>query len=79
MRLLRRDGVRVECFYEVHPRRIGETIGGVPVVDQGALPVAGQSVPVLISAVGLLGGRDRVRGLVEAKGYLEGENFYCVA
>jgi hypothetical protein len=76
-RELRAEGVALEAFYEVHPRRIGERIGGVPVISSDDLPRAGG--PVLLGAVGLRGGRDRVRGLAIEAGYVEGDDFFCVA
>jgi glycosyltransferase involved in cell wall biosynthesis len=75
--LIREEGVEVEAYYEVHPRRIGERIGGIPVISSEEL--AGPGGPVLLSAVGLRGGRGRVRALAVEAGYVEGEDFFCVA
>ena len=76
-RLLIGEGIRVEAFYEVNPRRIGETIAGVPVRDQVELQRRGGAV--VLGAVGLPGARDLIRGLVGELGYIEGEDFFCVA
>ncbi len=75
--LLRGDGIEVKAFIEVHPRRIGERIGGAPVRDRGGIPVPGEAV--LLGAVGLKGARDQIRALAKESGYREGEDFFCVA
>ena len=76
-RLLIGEGVDVRAFYEVNPRRIGEAIAGVPVLDQVAMRRA--AGVVMLGAVGLPGARERIRGLAEDQGFVEGEDFYCVA
>ncbi|MGI9243539.1 MAG: glycosyltransferase family 2 protein [Verrucomicrobiales bacterium] len=76
-RLLIGEGVRVGAFYEVNPRRIGETIAGVPVLDQVELQHRGDTV--VLGAVGLPGARNLIRGLVGELGFVEGEDFFCVA
>ncbi len=76
VRFLQAEGVGVDAFYEVHPGRIGETIAGVPVRSHDRLA---SFDGILLSAVGVPGGRDRVRGLVAPMGFVEGENFFCMA
>lgn len=76
-RLLIGEGARVSAFYEVNPRRIGQTIAGVPVLDQAELDRS--CGPVVLAAVGLPGARDLVRGLLSGIGFTEGEDFFCVA
>jgi glycosyltransferase involved in cell wall biosynthesis len=76
-RLLIDEGVRVRVFYEVNPRRIGESIAGVPVRDQAEMRRGGGEV--LLGAVGLEGARDVIRGLGTEQGYLEGDDFFCIA
>lgn len=75
-RALRAEGVAVQGFYEVHPRRIGERIQGVEVADSAEL---GRRWPaaVLVSTVGVPGGREQVRALALAAGYREGRDFWC--
>lgn len=70
-------GVTVHGFFEVHPRRIGERIHGVPVVDSGGLADRWRE-SVLLGAVGVPGGRERVRRLAEAAGRVEGGDFWSV-
>ena len=66
-----------DCFLEVNERRIGNKIGGIPVKDGNSLKEARGTV--LIGAVGLLGARDIIRGLAGEAGFVEGEDFFCVA
>lgn len=76
-RALRAEGVTLHGFFEVNPRRIGERIHGAKVVSSGELGRQWRDA-VLLSAVGVPGGRDRVRQLALASGYREGEDFWCV-
>ena len=76
-RLLLDEGAEVRKFYEVNPRRIGETIAGVPVRDQAEM--RHEPGVVLLGAVGLDGARDLIRGLASDQGYREGHDFFCVA
>ena len=70
------NSVRIGCFYEVNPRRLGERIAGIDVRDHSAMR-CGDSV--LLAAVGLPGARARIRNLALAAGYHEGLDFFCVA
>ncbi|MEM7011900.1 MAG: hypothetical protein AAF585_10495 [Verrucomicrobiota bacterium] len=89
-RLLINAGIAVLAYYEVSERRIGNVIHGAPV--WGSRSIESPPYPVLISAVGSRGGRERVRGLILGKTFcdIEGENavtiqykegvdFFCVA
>ena len=75
-RLLREEGVEIQGFLEVNVRRIGQEIGGVPVVAAEEIGTFRREA-VLLSAVGVPGGRERVRALAEGVGYLEGQDFWC--
>lgn len=57
-RLLMEAGIPVRCFMDVSPRRIGETIDGIPVVSPDRLGQWGPAV--LLGAVGQAGGRERL-------------------
>lgn len=70
------EGVSVHRFYEVNPRRLGEKIGGVKVVDYSLLK---SGSALLISAVGLPGARARIRELAIGSGFREGSDFFCAA
>ena len=75
-RLLAEEGVAVRGYFEVNPRRIGERIGGVEVAGPDEFGARWREA-VLLSAVGVAGGRARVRTLALGKGYCEGEDFWC--
>ena len=75
-RLLREEGVAVHGFFEVNPRRVGERIGGVPVAGQEEFGKRWRDA-ILLSAVGVGGGRERVRELALGEGYTEGVDFWC--
>ena len=75
-RMLKQEGVQVRGFFEVNPRRVGEKIAGVPVAGPEEFGKCWRS-SVLLSAVGVEGGRDRVRELAGAEGYTEGVDFWC--
>lgn len=76
-RLLGSKGIQIHAFLEVSERRIGNSIGRIPILGSEALPLDGK--PILLSAVGLRGARERVRDLLKPHGYREGCDFFCVA
>jgi len=69
-------GVAVHGFFEVSPKRIGSTCQGRPIVSDQNLGLRWQAA-VLLSAVGVSGGREKVRVVAEGAGYREGVNFWC--
>lgn len=75
-RLLGEEGTRVHGFFEVNPRRIGERIHGAEVAGLDAFGSRWREA-VLLSAVGIDGGRARVRALAASADYREGEDFWC--
>jgi glycosyltransferase involved in cell wall biosynthesis len=70
-------GVAVRGFFDVHPRRIGETIHGAEVAGLEQFGRRWREA-VLLSAVGVPGGREEVAGLAERAGYVEGGDFWCL-
>lgn len=74
---LRACGVELRGFFEVHPRRIGETIHGAEVAGLESFGKRWRDA-VLLSAVGVPGGREEVAGLAARAGYVEGGDFWCV-
>ncbi|MDB4538108.1 glycosyltransferase [Akkermansiaceae bacterium] len=69
-------GVEVHGFFEVSPKRVGSTCQGRPIVSNVELGKIWQSA-ILLSAVGISGGREKVRAVAEAAGYREGKDFWC--
>ncbi|BCU77173.1 glycosyltransferase [Luteolibacter sp. LG18] len=71
------EGVTLRGFFDVHPRRIGERIHGAEVADNTRLGSLWRD-GVLISAVGVPGGRQQVLDLALGRGYQEGGDFWSV-
>ncbi len=65
------------AIVEVHPRRIGETIGGAPVIAPPALAQQ-PSYPVVVSVAGAEP-RGEIRAALEAMEFREGIRFVCAA
>jgi len=76
-RALRALGVETAFFVDVHPRKVGTRIEGVPV--HGAEVLAGPAGVHLVAAAGSKGARAELRGLLAARGYAEGAHFTCAA
>ena len=70
-------GTRVAAFVELDPRKIGQEIHGAPVVDTAAgLVIEG---PLHLAAVGQIGARERLTGLLREAGMVELEDFVAIA
>lgn len=76
-RALRSAGHRVQAFVEVDRKKIGQRIGGVPVLDLEAVPRL--SGCLHLAAVGQPGARARIRELASSLGLLEGVDLLAVA
>ena len=74
---LARQGVAVKAFAEVHPRRIGETIHGAPVLDQDE--AASALGAFHLAAVGQPGARERITETLKKAGLDEGRDFVAMA
>jgi glycosyltransferase involved in cell wall biosynthesis len=70
-------GHQPSAIVEVHPRRIGETIGGAPVIDPAALAQQ-PPYPVVVSVAGAEP-RGEIRAALEAMEIREGIRFVCAA
>jgi hypothetical protein len=75
-RALQASGHQVQAFVEVHPRRLGRSILGVPVVP---VPAAALRGPLHIAAVGQPGARQRILFEMSRLGLVEGRDFLAVA
>lgn len=76
-RLLREHGVTVERFVDVHPRKVGTRVQGIPVVAPEQLGPPGPGL--LIVCVGVPWAREEIRADLTARGYVEGVSFLCAA
>lgn len=70
-------GATVARFVELSPKKIGQTIHGVPVVRPEDLPGPGDGH--LLACVAAKGARDDIRGWLTAHGWTEVRDFTCVA
>ena len=70
-------GIPVHGFFDVHPRRLGEVIHGAEVAGLEGFGQRWRDA-VLLSAVGLAGVREEIRGLAAGAGYVEGRDLWCV-
>jgi len=75
-RELKRNGARLHGFFEVNPKRIGSECQGVPIAGPGDFGKQWREA-VLLGAVGVGDGRERVRVLGAGVGYREGADFWC--
>jgi hypothetical protein len=66
----------VKGLFDVNPRRVGQKIAGIEVAAAAEI---GSRWPgaVLLSAVGIPGGREQVRSVATAAGFTEGADFWC--
>lgn len=71
--LLAREGIRVECFVDINPRRVGGTIRGRPVISPRD-PVLRSGLPVLV-CVRSRGAGARIAGELEAMGLSGGVDY----
>ncbi|MBK7952479.1 MAG: glycosyltransferase [Deltaproteobacteria bacterium] len=78
-RALEREGRRAHTIVEVHPRRLGQTIAGAPVVPPEALAEASSPRLPLIASVAGEVPRAQIRAALEALGYRDGIEFVCAA
>ncbi|MCK8502543.1 glycosyltransferase [Myxococcus fulvus] len=76
-RLLREHGVEVRRYIDVHPRKKGTRLNGIPVVGPEELGPPGQE-PLLV-CVGVRWAREELRRDLAHLGWVEGRDFTCVA
>lgn len=74
------EGVTIDAFIDIDPRKIGrEKRGGtVPVLGESSLLGPGDGAPI-VSAVGIPRARQEIRDALDAKGYVEGLDYVCGA
>lgn len=77
-RLLRAKGHRVERFVELHPRKIGTKMEGVPTIAPEQLEGPSERTH-LLATVGAKGARAEIRAWLVERGWVEGRDFTCLA
>lgn len=74
-KLLSQRGARVVRFVELDPRKLGQTIHGVPVIHPDALPDDSH----VLACVAAKGARDDIRAWFSQRGRTELTHYTCVA
>lgn len=77
-RLLRAKGHRIDQFVELHPRKIGQRLEGIPAISPQQLEGPSQKVH-LLATVGAKGARAEIRSWLLERGWVEGRDFTCLA
>jgi glycosyltransferase involved in cell wall biosynthesis len=79
-RALLPHGKRPSVIIEVHPRRLGQRILGVPVVSPAELPriMSERRIPI-VASVARAGPRAEVRAMLDGFGYVELQDYVCAA
>ena len=70
-------GVRFEAYHDVDPRKIGNVIGGVPVLDRAEVPPPGEAF--CLSYVASRGAREEIDAFLRERGYVPGRDFILAA
>lgn len=69
-------GIKVSCWLDIDPRKLGKTLHGAPVITPGELRLNDE--PLLV-AIGVAGAREEFRLLAHESGLRDGLDFVCVA
>lgn len=77
-RLLRARGHRIEQFVELHPRKIGKKLEGIPAIAPEQLQGPTEQLH-LLATVGAKGARAEIREWLVTHGWVEGRDFTCLA
>ena len=78
---LLREGVALETFVDIDPKKIGRTLRSRPVIAPEELPALlhGHGRAVVLAAVSSRGARALIRARLSRLDLIEGEGFWCVA
>jgi threonine dehydrogenase-like Zn-dependent dehydrogenase len=76
-RALASRGRRIAAFVDVDPRKVGQVIGGAPVVDVHSVPDLTGALH--LAAVGNAEARGRIRGAAAELGLVDGRDIIAVA
>ena len=78
-RALRDRGLRIDCWFELNPRKLGRRIHGGEVLSYDALPKRRARLPHVLAVVGVPGARETIRRDFTAAGLVEERDFTCLA
>lgn len=71
------ETAKPEAVVDLHPRKIGREIHGVPVIPPEDLPGPGEAF--IVAAVGMPGAREEIQGWLDERGYRELEDYVFLA
>jgi len=71
------QGIRIDGYIDIDPRKCGRRYGGRPVMAPGEVPSAGEVF--VLGYVHKRGARDRCRAHLVGRGFIEGRDFLVVA
>jgi glycosyltransferase involved in cell wall biosynthesis len=74
---LKNYGVELAGYIDVDPKKVGQTIDGLPVLGATRIPPPGYGV--VIGAVSVRGARELIRGDLLGRGHVEGRDFVLAA
>lgn len=74
---LKEHGMELSGYIDVDPKKIGQTIDGLPVLGAAKIPPPGYGF--VIGAVSVRGARELIRGDLIARGHIEGRDFILAA
>jgi len=75
-RALEPHEIRAAAFIDIDPRKIGRHARGVEVLAPEALDRGAFTV---LASVGAEGARDQIRAFLDARGFVEGDDYLCAA
>ncbi len=70
-------GIEFAAYYDVDPRKVGNIVNGVEVVDRGDVPKVGEGF--CLPYVGSRGARDEIEAYLEECGYVIGKDYIPAA
>ncbi|MGE4557297.1 MAG: glycosyltransferase [Desulfovibrionaceae bacterium] len=74
---LKAYGIRIRCYIDIDPRKVGRNIHGAPVIHRDELPI---SPPAFyLSYVGSRGAREEIHAFLSSKGLVHGRDFLFAA
>ena len=78
---LERSGVPLAAFFDVDENKIGRTKRGLPILPREELARTWSNYrnPALLSAVGSRRARPLIREFMHCNGFVEGQDWWCVA
>lgn len=75
--LLMAQGVTVDSYVDIDPKKIGNIIGGIPVISRADMP--GPNECFVVPFVASIGARQDISAFLHQQGFVEGKNYIHAA